>query len=346
MRTAAPGPIALPLATRSVRRFVSADALPVVVALLVNHVDAAGTVPNSVAQCTDLGATPIPGLYRVNVDTSAVALGSRIDVLARATLAGRVVDIEWSWVVGEGEFADAPPNYSEPLEALNDDFDDNTVDPSWTVSADGATIVENANGLVFFPPDGGGAGNSWGGAERGPVIYKAVTGDFRVTIDVQITNDAGDGLPPAQANRFHMGGVMVLDPRVDQVDAIDCGIGMWNNDYTFQTKTTVAGATTLYASSALSGTGTTGVDTPEYEIVPGGGATSLSARLRISRVGQLFTVDVSYDGGGTIAHDRAYDRTANPMPAEILVGPMAYSAFAAAPDFQARFPNGITFESL
>lgn len=337
----------MPLATRSVRRFVSADGLPVVVALLVNHVDATATVPHSVSQSTDAGAQPIPGLYRVNVDTTAVALGSRVDVLARATLAGRVVDIEWSWIVGDGEFEDVPPVAApDPLAALNDDFADGVIDPSWTVSADTATILENANGLVFFTPDNTGTGRSWGGDERGPIVYKPVSGDFRATAEVVITNDAGDALPPLQGIRFHMAGIMALDPRVDQVDAVDLGIGSWNGVYSFQTKSTVADATTLYAANALSGNGTTGIDTPAYEFAPLGSPATYSALVRLAREGQVFTVDVSYDGGSSIAHSRVWDRSANPMPAELHVGPMAYSAFAAPADFQARFPTGITFETL
>ena len=348
MRTAAPGPTTLALATRSLRRFVAADALPVVVALLVNSVDQTATVPYAVTACTDIGASPIPGLYRVVVDTTAVAVGSKVDVLARAELEGRPIDVAWSWVVGEGEFVDVPPVVGpDPLEALNDDFADGAIDPKWTISADTAVIVENANGLVFFPPDNTGTGRAWGGDERGPIVYQSVTGDFEAFVDVEITNDAGDGLPPLQSTRFHMAGLMILDPRVDQVDAIDLGIGMWNNSYSFQTKSTVADATTLYANNALSGSGTTGIDTPAYEIVPSGSPTSLFARLRLARVGQLFTAEVSYDGGSSWAHSRNWDRTANPIAAEVYVGPMAYSAFAAPSNFQARFPTpGITFASL
>ena len=346
MQTARPGPTTLPLATRSLRRFAAADALPVVVALLVNSTDATATVPHAVAACTDLGASPIAGLYRVTVDTSAVDVGSKVDVIARAELAGRPIDVAWSWVVGEGEFVDEPPVVApDPLASLSDDFDDLSLDPSWTVVPELATVEENANGLVIWPVDNSGTGRSWGATERGPIVYKPVTGDFEVLTDVVVTNDAGDGLPPLGSVEFHMGGLIILDPRLDQVDAIDCGVGMWNNSYSFQTKNTIAGATTLYANNALSGGGTTGIDTPAYEIAPAGGATSISARLRLTREGQVFNAHVSYDGGSSWAHSRTWDRTASPLPAEVHVGPMAYSAFTVPTDFQARF-DACTFATL
>lgn len=344
---------ALPLSVRVGGVFAAPDAPPQVNAVIVEGTDLGPAgLGATVQQCTDDGGTPIVGVYTVLVDTTTLQPGDRVKVLMSATVLGTAVSTESKFSIGGYDPSDyvghaVSEAVIDPLAALNDSFDDEDLDPSWTVIADTATIIENANGLVFFTPDNTGTGRSWGGAERGPIVYKPVTGDFRVTVDVVITNDAGDALPPLESTRFHMAGLMFLDPRLDQVDAVDCGIGMWNNSYSFQTKNTIADATTLYAANALSGGGTTGIATPEYEIVPSGSPTTLTARLRMCRQGQVFGVHVSYDSGASWAHSRMWDRTANPMAAELYVGPMAYSAFDSPADFQARFPPaGIAYETI
>ena len=100
-----------------------------------------------------------------------------------------------------------------------------------------------------------------------------------------------------------------------------------------------------------------GVNDPAYQITPGGGATQLSARLRLSRIGQLIRSEVSFDGGSTWAVDRTVNRaqvgsydsgrgTPEPLGATLRVGLHSYSAFANPTDFRARFPAGVSFQSL
>lgn len=342
----------LPLAVRVAGVFAAPDAPPQVVAVVVNGVDQGpGGLNATVQQATDAAAAPIVGVYGIRIDTTTLEPGDRVKVFSTATVLSQVQSAEISFSIGGDDPLDyvghqVPDVLVDPLLALSDDFGDAAIDPSWVVEADGAAISEGADGMVFFPPNNSGTGAAWGGTDRGPIVYKLVTGDFRVTADVRAHNDAGDDLPPQQSVRFYMAGLIILDPRLDQVDAIDCGIGSWNNDLTFQTKNTIAGATTLYASSALSGAGTTGVDTPAYEIIPDPADTFIEARLRMCREGQIFNVHVSYDGGSSWAHSRTYDRTANPLAAELHVGLMTYSAFTNPANFQSQFRTGISFETI
>lgn len=359
MRTAAPGPIVLPLATRSVQRFVAADALPVVTSLRVDHDDASGTVPSSVASALDTGGAPIAGIYRVNVDTTGVPLGARVDVTVRAAVSGRARDTSWEWIVGEGEFADTQPSGpTNTLAGLNDDFADSSIDPSWLVDLEAATFTEGAGFLDIFPADDPGTSNGWYGNNEGPSMTKEVTGDFSVTTDIVATNDAGTGLYPTATNRFYFGGLMVIDPTGPNINTFDVSIGMGANSYAVRVQSTDNGFSTFW--TAPGGVDQAGianaVNTPAYLIVPGA-ATQVAARLRLSRVGQLFRAEVSFDAGATWPIDQtvnraqvsAYDSglgTPVPMAATLRVGLQASSGFANPTNFRARFPAGVSFQSL
>ncbi|MGH1343791.1 MAG: hypothetical protein ACRBN8_19700 [Nannocystales bacterium] len=360
MRTAAPGPTVLPFATRSVRRFVDADVLPVVTALRVDHADALGTVPNSVAPALDALGDPIPGVYRVSVDTAAVALGARVDVTVRASVAGRVRDTPWEWVVGEGEFVDTQPSApTNTLAGLDDDFADSSIDASWLVDLEGATFTEGAGFLDIFPGDGPGSGNSWYGNNEGPSMTKEVTGDFSMTADIVVTNDAGDDLYPVQNNRFFVGGLILIDPTGPDINTFDLSVGMIANAYSLRVQSTDDGFSTYWSSPGGLDQGgvANAVDVPAYEIVPGGGDTEISARLRVSRVGQVLQAEVSFDAGATWPLSQsvnrgqvaAYDSGLGvpvAMGATLRAGLQANSGFANPTDFRARFPTGVSFQSL
>lgn len=348
----------LPLATRSVRRFVHADALPVVVAVHVDHADETGTVPHAVTRMLDIVTDPIPGLYRITVDTTAVALGARVDVLARAVVSGEARDTEWSWIVGEGEFVDAtPPSPSNTLAGLDDDFADGSIDPSWLVNLRSSTIVEGAGFVDIHPANASGPNFSWYGNNVGPSMTKSITGDFSVTADIVLTDDAGSALFPTAPNRFYAGGLIMIDPSGPNVNTFDVSVGMLSNTYALRVQTTDDGFSTYW--TAPGGADQPGianaVDTPAYQVTPG--ATSVEARLRLSRVGQLVRAEVSFDGGSSWPVDQtvnraqvaAYDSglgTPTPLGAALDVGLQANAGFANPVNFRARFPSGIAFQSL
>ena len=342
---------ALPLSVRVAGRFAAPDAPPRVDAVRVGELDLGPAgLGAAVQQVTDANGVPRPGVYAVMVTTSGLDPGARVEVHASALVFGTRRMARWSFIAAGEEDDDftghaIPELLLDPLAALSDGFDDAALDPSWTVVPEQAAIEETGEGLVIAPVDNSGTGRAWGGDERGPLLAKLVTGDFRASVDIEVGNAAGDGLPPQASVRFYLGGLIVLDPRLDRVDAVDVGIGSWNGALSAEAKSTAADQSTLYAANALSGPGTTGIDTPAFELTPAPGATRLHARLRLCRHGQVFGAHVSFDGGASWPLTQSFDRAGAPMPDEVLVGVMAYSAFANPSDFRAVF-TGFSLQTL
>jgi len=348
----------LPIHCRVAGNFHDADSLPVVVEVFVNGSPVGTGAPLSpvVVQSLSSGGAPIPGVYHVDTNLSSLSGGDILELVAEASIGGLVQRIRQIFKVYESVSGPAP--VVDPLLSLGDDFDDSSIDPEWDVDPSTGVVVEDSNGLVFRPADEpfNGSNAAWGNDTTGPIVSKEVTGDFRVTATARITNIANDGLPPLGGFDFLLAGLIVRDPSSPLVNSFHAAIGSFNNAFTAEVKSTDDDQSTNYADDALTSGATTGVDTPGFEIVPATGATFIEATFRICRVGQLFTANISFDGGASWSMTQSLDRgsgiphpggvaAAVPFGATVDVGMMAYNARTSPADFEAQFQE-ISYETI
>jgi hypothetical protein len=91
-----------------------------------------------------------------------------------------------------------------------DTFDGVALDPSWSVLNPGLVTIDVSGGSLNLEPAMSGAGTTWFDDSEGPLVYKAVTGDFDVRT-VVVTEDAGSpGDPPP--TQYRLAGLLARDP--------------------------------------------------------------------------------------------------------------------------------------
>ena len=216
-------------------------------------------------------------------------------------------------VGGAGAGAGGSPG--DDLAALSDGFDGAALDPSWTV----------LNAPVVAPSIGSSAlalalttQALWYQANQGALVYKEVTGDFRVTARVHARKTSAPSDPPSIA--VHLGGLMARDPASDGPSAPEnylfIVVGFDENDLSVETKNTLDDASDYVGPSW----------------------PSADAELRLCRVGSAFHLYRRALGAATFEEATVYDRP--DLPPTLQVGPNVYSL--TAPDLTVSFDE-VTF---
>jgi len=239
--------------------------------------------------------------------------GSRV---AAERVTGTVVDI---------------PEVSDPLAALNDDFDGAEIDAAWDLYKPASVVLSQSGGNLTAAIVAGGIGDGtngshWWTVRDGWLLTKPVTGDFRCILDLTVTNEAGNAVPPYAVNQWRFGGLAAHDPdRATVFNYVHCGIGTGSE----------------FADTLLA----------EWKnctdsVSPYGGVTIdyNSGQLMMEREGQEFRLYVREASADPWTEIDTIDRSAAPLPATLDVGMMCYDA-DADDDVRAQF-HRIRFETL
>lgn len=207
------------------------------------------------------------------------------------------------------------------LAALNDELDGTTLDPAWTVINDAMFDHELSGGMLLMRPTPAVCNSYpycvWFQADNGPAFVKLVAGDFAVSASVRARRASNTSQPPPP--EFQFAGLIARDPASD-------ASGVEN--YVF----TVMGERGGFLTNELKST----VNDSSQVIGPDTGRTDADAELRICRIGQVFRLYRRPIGGSawTLAH--TFDRSSNPLPAQLQVGPITYS-YTSNTDVEGQF---------
>lgn len=240
-------------------------------------------------------------------------------IVAGETCAGVIVGgITVAGDNGSGE----EPEPTDPLAALDDEFQGVTLDADWLSYEPGTSEVQTAvaDSELDFTCNLGGVGNSfWYMLNQGIVLYKAVTGDFDMIAGVRLRNSADSGLPTVGDGNYRIAGICAHDPdRSTQLNYVHVGMGcIATADIQVEIKNTIDG------NSFFDPVTPTGADTGIGE-------------LRIRRIANVFTLFYRPDTESAWAQVGEYDRTAVPMPTTLHLGFMAYSNDGVLPNADVR----------
>jgi len=153
----------------------------------------------------------------------------------------------------------------------------------------------------------------WFNNSRGPLVYKLVSGDFKVSARVRVRKASSPANPPS--NPVHLGGLMVRNPAGEQPGGVENDAfivtGYDENDLSVETKSTVNSVSTYVGPSWPSG----------------------DAELRLCRVGSTLRMYKRAISGGAFTLAQTYERP--DLPATLQVGANVYSL--NAPDLVASF---------
>lgn len=201
------------------------------------------------------------------------------------------------------------------LALLSDTFEGNTLSSDWMVFRPEVLNITVANGALSLRLD---QQALWYQNNRGPLVYKFVTGNFKMTSRVRVRKTSNPAEPPSKT--VHLGGLMARDPQGEMPGATEnyvfIVVGFDEMDLSVETKTTVNSVSTYEGPAWPSG----------------------DAELRLCRVGSMFHLYKRALGGATFTLAKSYDRP--DLPAKLQVGGNVYSA--SAPDLIANFDE-ITF---
>jgi len=332
--------------------FTNFDTTPEVTATLVNGVATALTT--SVVQ-------EATGLYSVILDASSLALGDTVRIVGAGVILGQSVTFQRCAVVND-ECGFLPgPVVPDPLSVFDDPFDDNEVGPQWGGSPLNATFTEGADGFAITNSNTisrQGTQRAWHGNGDSSYLRLALTGDFRMTAEVTLTNLAGNAAPPNDGMR--LGGIIVegVNSGIAQPNYIGALFGTLNPGNTlgptpavasatgasFVVQNCIAAVTDQYADGAVAfGAGTTAFQRPGFSI-PSGGA-SMNYFVRACRTGQDFTMMLSLDGGVTWPISETITRLAAEMPATVNAGLVASEAWVNPTDLIATYRSA-QFETV
>jgi hypothetical protein len=202
---------------------------------------------------------------------------------------------------------------------LGDDFDGVALDPSWTVLNPGLVTISVSGGSLHLEATMSGAGTTWFNDSQGPLVYKAVTGDFDVRTVVATEDPANPGNPPP--TQYRLAGLLARDPAsapgaLDWVHAA-LGSGATAQGVSYEYKSTAASVSTWATTPTASPAG----------------------ELRIVRTGAVFDLYWRPDALAAWLLIQSFNRV--DMPATLHVGLMIY-ATEAPPSIRASFDE-ITF---
>jgi hypothetical protein len=199
------------------------------------------------------------------------------------------------------------------LAALSDEFEGDVLDAAWVV----------VNGDRFERTLGGGElhlrptkNTLWFNADAtGALLYKLVTGNFKVTTAVKARR-ASEPSKPVGPTDYQFGGIMARAPNSTKENYVFVVVGDRGPTIQTETKSTLDGESSVKGDDWPSG----------------------DAQLRLCRIGSMVHLYARPYEGGTwkIAAQWGppYDR--QDLPATLQVGPIAY-AWTDAPDLKASF---------
>src|SRR5262245_5331154 len=152
--------------------------------------DDAGRADASVDRDTGIGVDANTGEDAGATDTALADTSQPNDAGAEDTSTG-------------GEDAQAPDTGGSVLPTLSDDFEGNTLDPSWQWFKQNLVTPTVANGsltMVMTSP------SRWYNTETAALMYKDVTGDFKFTGRVHARRSSDTSQLPSYV--VHLGGLM------------------------------------------------------------------------------------------------------------------------------------------
>lgn len=197
---------------------------------------------------------------------------------------------------------------------LGDAFDGASLDPSWSVLNPGLVTISVSGGSLHLEATMSGAGTTWYNDSQGPLVYKAVTGDFDVRTVVSTEDPGNPGNPPP--TQYRLAGLLARDP-ASAPGALDwvhvaLGSGATAQGVSYEYKSTAASVSTW---------ATTPTASPDGE-------------LRIVRTGAVFDLYWRPDALASWLLIQSFVRA--DMPATLHVGLMIY-ATEAPPSIRASF---------
>jgi hypothetical protein len=215
------------------------------------------------------------------------------------------------------------------LAALSDEFSSTATAGNWqrrfVTEAPGADPLErweinagDAPGAMLMMPHT----VSWFQPYRGPLVYKAVTGDFAITTHVEVSNRQGTGMPGSE---YSLAGIMLRSPLAaanapENYVSLSLGYGDVNHPSNpgpgphFEVKTTENGTSNLHLSPA----GTLSVD------------------LQFARLGETVVALYRRPGEDWTVH-RVYER--DDFPETLQVGLVAYTDWNKVSSYSPDFHN-------
>jgi hypothetical protein len=184
----------------------------------------------------------------------------------------------------------------DPLLALSDDFNGTSLDPSWTQLTGSTYTTSVAQGALHVTPTVG----TWYNASIGPLIYKRVTGDFKVSLTASARSVTNPSVPPS--TDYQLAGVMARDPASDTSglqNYVHTAVGYGGGTLCVETKSTTDNVSNFVCPAWGSG----------------------DAELRICRSGTTFNLYKRTVGSTTWQLSNGYTRTMGPT---LEVGIIAY----------------------
>jgi len=193
---------------------------------------------------------------------------------------------------------------------LSDTFDGNLLGPEWLVYRPEVLDIAVGSGALSLTLT---QQALWYNNSRGPLVYKLVSGDFKVTARVRAKKASNPQEAPA--NAVHLGGLMARDPAGEAPGGAEnyvfIVVGYDENDISVETKSTT-NSVSQYVG-------------PTWP--------SSDAELRLCRVGSTFRLYKRPISGGAFTLAQTYDRP--DLPAQLQVGANIYSL--NTPDLQVSF---------
>jgi hypothetical protein len=181
----------------------------------------------------------------------------------------------------------------------------------------GAVDVQSENGSLILTLT---RHALWFMQQRGVLVYKPVSGNFKITADVHTSKHSDPTQPPGGNGSVQLGGVMARNGDGGQENYVFIVVGDDGDGLSIETKNTTDGF------SKFNG--------PAWD--------SAEAELRLCRIGQAFNLykrHVNTNETWTLA--TSYDRP--DLPGDLQVGLNIYTD--SAPDLQIRYEN-IKIESV
>jgi hypothetical protein len=200
-----------------------------------------------------------------------------------------------------------PDASAAPLASLSDDFAGSALDASWSTINGDKIAVRLLGGSLHVQPT---QSLLWFNRSQGALIYKNVTGNFKVTTTVHPRKRSAAMQPPSA--RVHLGGLMARNPTGATENYVFIVVGIDVNDQSVETKTTVNGASTYIG--------------PSWPMP--------DAQLRICRIGAQLRLYKRAPGTAAWQLAVSYDRP--DLPATLQVGPNVYAP-ADRPDLDVAF---------
>lgn len=204
----------------------------------------------------------------------------------------------------------------QPLSALGDGFDGPGLDPSWATHNPSLMQLNVAGGQLVFEPTLGGGQDFWFLDGEGPALFKRIRGDFTAETSLLVEDPANPGQAPPLS--YRLGGLIARDPGGVSGNRNSVHVALGSG--TPAVPIAAEDKTTMQSMSAFS-------------LHP---VATSDGHLRLRRAGAVFTMWHRPVGAATWTLLATHVRS--DLPAELDVGPMAYSS-ALTPAIRVLFDS-------